>query len=95
MLIPTIEFDLRNPSDNSDTRFVVENTEDNWLLVAHDKRTHNIQFGQQFDFQFAHSALNQPKFIKVGEALLDSLTNCLDETSDYDPDFIDDFDVMV
>lgn len=66
MLIQTIEFDLRNPVNNDDTHFVVENTEDNYALIAHNRLTHNIQFSQQFDFQ----PLNVPKFIQFGNAVL-------------------------
>lgn len=74
MLIQTIEFDLRNPVDNSDTHHVIENTEDNYAMVAHNKLTHNIQFSQQFDFQ----PLNPPKFVRVGNAFFNAHDCTLD-----------------
>lgn len=87
MLIPTIEFDVTNFTTGESTHHIVENTEDNWELIAHSRNTRNIEFNQTFDFQFTNlqKELGVPKFIQFGSILLDALTHCLaDGETDYE-----------
>lgn len=88
MLIPTIAFDVYK--NGQESHFLVENTADNYELIAQQHNTRNIEFTQTFDFQFARER-KAPKFIEFGNAVLASY----DHRTDSRFDTIDDVDEMV
>lgn len=78
MRVPTITFDLF-PSEET---FTIPLDEDTLYLVNSHPHTHNIRFGEAFDFQLNHFP-TPPQFIQFGQAVLSSLDLCLND-SDYE-----------
>jgi hypothetical protein len=67
MLVETIAFRIFDRNSGTDNEYVIENTSDNQEMVFSNHYTHAIEFGQMFDFQFAHEEC-EPKFIQFGNA---------------------------
>lgn len=82
MEISVIDFEVRNFSTGEAERFVVENTADNYSLIATQKNTRDIQVKDMFDFQFERER-HEPKFITFTEIVMNAFDN-YDESDDVD-----------
>lgn len=72
MLIETISFRLF--TGDSDDEYVIENTYEHQDILFSDKRTHSIEYGHMFDFEFAHKE-RVPQFVKFADVLEDAFSN--------------------
>lgn len=76
MLIPTIQFEIRNFSDNSFEKFIVQDTELNYALIAANHFTRDIQFVNMFDFQYDREK-KAPQFVEFADAFTHAVSeNC-------------------